>query len=480
MGGRRQDLRRFPEEIPRPSQCQRNHHAAGRNALRSSASIRPLPSGLPPLPPGPVSNRPISPRCGRPWPWPSLASTAEAGDILAGIFTKFPNSTRFPVVLENGPCLGPRPDSTTRRPAEAVALVEKLLPHAEGREGAAALAMDRADAVAAIPARQAESVALYAAVAGKFPKDPVAPQALYLAGYGAMTQGDFAGTLQYTDAFLAAYPTHELVPDVRYVAAESRLQLGKYDEAEKLYAELLQKYPQHPDAESWKVRQGTALHLQKKYPEVVALLQPLAGQIKSADARAEALFLIGSSLAEQKQFAEAVPSLEAALAAAPRWRQADETLLVLGQAYYRQKDAGQGQGNPEEAGCRFPPEQGPRSGPLPSRGIRRGGQRSEDGRGRVSPGRGKMAGEFPAALCLARAGLGPFRSEGVCRGGRGLQHAGREISRSEAETPQPLCPRPGAASLGQVRRGGCRLAGAFWPPAGSNWSRSPTPATCWA
>ena len=128
------------------------------------------------------------------------------------------------------------------------------------------------------------------------------------------------------------------MPDVRYVAAESRLQLGKYDEAEKLYAELLQKYPQHPDAESWKVRQGTALHLQKKYAEVVALLQPLAGQIKNADARAEALFLVGSSLAEQKQFAEAVPALEAALAAAPRWRQADETLLVLGQAYYRQKN----------------------------------------------------------------------------------------------------------------------------------------------
>ncbi len=266
-----------------------------------------------------------------------LGKLTEAGDILAGIFTKFPNSTRFPIVLKTGHALAR--GLIKDKPAEAVALAEKLLPRAEGREGAAALAMDRADAVAAIPARKAESVALYAAVAGKFPKDPVAPQALYLAGFGAMTQGDYAGTLQYADAFLAAYPTHELVPDVRYVAAESRLQLGKYDEAEKLYAELLQKYPQHPDAESWKVRQGTALHLQKKYAEVVALLQPLVAQIKGADARAEALFLIGSSQAEQKQFAEAVPSLEASLAAAPRWRQADETLFVLGQAYYRQKNA---------------------------------------------------------------------------------------------------------------------------------------------
>jgi TolA-binding protein len=267
-----------------------------------------------------------------------LGKHAEAGDLLAGIFTKFPNSTQLPIVLQKGHAMA-RVLIREKKAAEAVALVEKLLPHAEGREGAAALAMDRADAVAAIPARRAESVALYGAVAAKFPKDPVAPQALYLAGYEALTQGDFAGTLKYADAFVAAYPTHELAPDVRYVAAEGRLQLGKYDEAEKLYAELSQKYPQHPDAESWKVRQGVALNLQKKYPEVVALLQPLAGQIKNADARAEAFFLIGSSLTEQKQFAEAVPSLEAALAAAPRWRRADETRLLLGQAYYQQKDA---------------------------------------------------------------------------------------------------------------------------------------------
>ena len=145
--------------------------------------------------------------------------------------------------------------------------------------------MDPADAVADIPGRQVESIGLYAAVAGKFPKNPVAPQALYRAACGAMTQSDFAAAFRYTDAFLAAYPSDKLVADVRYVAAESRLQLGKCDEAEKLYAELLQKYPQHPDAESWRVRQGTALSLQKKYAAVVALLQPLVGQIRNTEAR---------------------------------------------------------------------------------------------------------------------------------------------------------------------------------------------------
>jgi cellulose synthase operon protein C len=267
-----------------------------------------------------------------------LGKQAEAGDILAGIFTRFPNSRRLPLVLKTGHVLAAKLVEDGK-PKEALALIEKLLPLAEEREGAAALAMDKADAAAAIPARKADSPAMYAAVAGKFPKDPVAPQALYLAAYGSMTQGNFAGALRYADSFLSAYSDHALVPDVCFVAAESRLQLGNYDDAGKLYADLLEKHPEHRDADAWRVRRGIALRLQKKYPEVVALLQPLAGQLKSAEARAEAFFLIGSSLAEQKQFAEAVPPLEAALAAAPHWRQADETLLLLGQAYYRQKNA---------------------------------------------------------------------------------------------------------------------------------------------
>ncbi len=267
-----------------------------------------------------------------------VGKQTEAGNLLAGIFTKFPNSKRFPVVLKTGHALA-RGQIRDNHPADAVALVEKLLPHAQGDEETAALAMDRADAAAAIPARRAESIGFYAEVASKHPKSSVAPQALYLAGYGALTHGDYPATLQYADAFLANYPKHELEPDVRYIAAESRLQLGKYDEAEKLYADLLRDYPKHADAESWRVRQGTALELQKKYAEVVALLQPIAGQIKNAEARAEALYLVGSSLAEQKQFAAAVPELEASLAAAPKSRQADEALLLLGQSYFATKEA---------------------------------------------------------------------------------------------------------------------------------------------
>ncbi len=282
-----------------------------------------------------------------------LGKQAEAGDLLAGIFTKFPNSTQFPRVLKTGHALA-RGLVKDNHPAEAIAMVEKLLPHADGQDEMPQLLMDRADAAAALPARRAESVGFYAELANKYPKSSVAPQALYLAAYGALTQADYAAALQYTDSFVSAYPKHELVPYVRFVAAESRLLLGKYAEAEKLYAELLDKYPQHADADSWRVRQGTALQLQKKYAEVVALLQPIAAQINNAETRAEADFLVGTSLVELKRFGPAIPVLQAALDAAPKWRQADETLLHLGQCYFIQGDPAAARASMERLIDEFP------------------------------------------------------------------------------------------------------------------------------
>ena len=66
-----------------------------------------------------------------------------------------------------------------------------------------------------------------------------------------------------------------------YIAAESHLQSSQFAEAEKLFAELLQKYPHHADAEAWKVRCGLSLYLQKKYAETVALLQPILAELRT-------------------------------------------------------------------------------------------------------------------------------------------------------------------------------------------------------
>jgi len=224
------------------------------------------------------------------------------------------------------------------RPAEALAVVEKAM-QARAKDPPAQLLLDQADAAYEIPDQRRKSVELYAALAAGHPQDAVAPQAAYMAGFAALGLGDYAGALKSSDDFLAQFPKHELVVEVKYVAAEARLQLGRVDEARKLYHELIDLAPQHADVETWRVREGLALFLKQKYAEAVVTLQGVVGQLKTPAAVAEAHYLIGASLAEQGQAEAAITALKAALAADPKWRQADATLLALAQAYRQNKQA---------------------------------------------------------------------------------------------------------------------------------------------
>ena len=218
------------------------------------------------------------------------------------------------------------------KPAEALAVVEKAIPASGKSPMAVQLLMDQADATYEIADRRAASVALYAAIAEKHADDPLAESALYMAGFAALGQGDYPAAVGHADAFVKRYPKSKLLADVSAVAAEGNLQLGKLAEAETLYAQLLQGQPEHPDAEAWRVRYALVLHLEKKYKETIAALEPILGAIRSKPALAEARYLVGSSQAQLKQLDAAVESLAASLAADPKWRQADETLLVLANA----------------------------------------------------------------------------------------------------------------------------------------------------
>jgi TolA-binding protein len=277
-----------------------------------------------------------------------------AADLVADMVTRFPNSKESAVAMAKGHQWAGKL-LREQHPADALALVDRILAKAAGRNDIAALLLDRADAIAKTPSRRTESIPLYEAIAEKYPSDPVAPVAQYSAAYESLAKGDYAAALRYAEAFERSFSGNELLPDARYVEAESQLQLGKYADAEKIYGELLEKYPKHADADFWRVRQGTSLHLQKKYKETVALLEPVVGQLTHADAQAEGHYLVGSGIigsgpagnstfgnspatnntATQAQFTEAIRHFQASLAAQPKWRQADETLFELAHAYYR-------------------------------------------------------------------------------------------------------------------------------------------------
>ncbi|MEX0979322.1 MAG: tetratricopeptide repeat protein, partial [Pirellulales bacterium] len=215
------------------------------------------------------------------------------------------------------------------KPSEALATVERVLPKSHATDLAVSLQLDQADALYEIPNRRGESIRLYAALAKDHPKHAQAPQALYMAAFASLGQADYQAAAAYCDQFLAGYADKPLAADVRYVAAETALQLKQYDQAERRYAELAEKYPQHADVDLWKVRRGLALHVNRKFAEVVAWLVPLATQLKSPELAAEAHYLLGSAHAELGQSEAAAKALGASLAAAPRGKHADEALLAL-------------------------------------------------------------------------------------------------------------------------------------------------------
>jgi len=222
------------------------------------------------------------------------------------------------------------------RPADALGVVEKALAEDKDSRWRAELLMDRADAVYQLPKRRAESVGLYAELARKYPRSAVAPQALYMAAFAALESGQGAVALEHARSFFKAYADSELAADVTHVAAESLLVLKRYAEAAAEYGELIKRYPRRDELPVWQLRRALALHLDGKHEAAIDLLQPVLKRLDKPELVAEAHYVIGASRLALDQYQQAARSLEASLAATPRWPQAAEVLLLLALAQRRQ------------------------------------------------------------------------------------------------------------------------------------------------
>lgn len=220
-----------------------------------------------------------------------------------------------------------------QNPSEALKVVETILPQAGKSEFAAALELDRADCLFELPGRRRDAVARYAGLAEKYPRDPAAAEALYMAAFAANSEQQHRAALEYTDDFLRRFSNNRLAPDVLHVAAESQLLLNNYGEAESHYRRLLKDYPEFPQAEACQVRIGLAQFLDHDYTTAVAHLNSVLPRLKSSESIAEANYLLGSSLVETGKAQLGAEALERSVTAARQWRQADEALLALAGAY---------------------------------------------------------------------------------------------------------------------------------------------------
>ena len=219
------------------------------------------------------------------------------------------------------------------QPDAALAVLDKAIPTAGKSRFMPELLMDRADAIYEIPNRRAESIGLFAALAKQHPDHPIAAEALYMAALASLRENRYEEALQHANTFLAKHVDHRLAADVTNLAAESNLQLGKTAESEKLFAQIIQAHPEHPDRYTWQVRRAVALGLDKKHPAAIAAIEPLLAEISEPELLAEAHYVLGTSRLQLKDYKAAVNSLTASMAAKPTWRKADQTLLDLARAY---------------------------------------------------------------------------------------------------------------------------------------------------
>ena len=215
-----------------------------------------------------------------------------------------------------------------KEPQAARRLLDQLAATGTGPQ-ALQLELDRADALYDDPQTRRQALDRYAAIADKNSTSEIAPQARYLAAYAALELREYDRAAKEAQTFLKSYPQNQLLPDVLYVEAESRLLQNQYSDAESLYRQLLGKYPQRTEAELWNVRLGLALYMQRKYREAMTALDPVAQSKSNTDAAAEARYLLGASAVGLEQYEVAVRWLRASLDTNPQWRQADETLLAL-------------------------------------------------------------------------------------------------------------------------------------------------------
>ena len=225
------------------------------------------------------------------------------------------------------------------RPDDALAVLERAIPTAGKSPILPELLTDRADVIYEMPGRRAESIGLFAAVAQEHSGHPIAADALYMAAFASLQEDRYAEALRHSEAFLAKHAEHRLAADVSNLAAESNLQLDNTAEAQRIFARIVQDYPDHPDRYTWRIRQAVALGLDENHRAAIAAIEPVLSEISEPELAAEAHYILGSSRLQLKEYPAAMNSFLASLAAMPKSQKADQTHLDLARAYHASGDS---------------------------------------------------------------------------------------------------------------------------------------------
>ena len=264
----------------------------------------------------------------------SAQSTYRSGDIdeAAKRFEKVLLQRNLTAATEAAHWLA-RIEINRGRSKQAARLVREQLKR--GVDGAFEmdLQLDLAEALSMDPETVEESMKLFEAAYREQPDGPLASRALYNASFSALQINEPKKALELALEFIKRFPNDTLVPDIKFVAAESQLLTGKTQDAADTYKHLLQSTAaENIQRPVWLLRAGSTLNAAKRFDDTAKLLGNELPNLKEPAQRAEAFMLLGQASLELGKNDVAAKSFQASYDADPTWGRADEALLMSGQA----------------------------------------------------------------------------------------------------------------------------------------------------
>lgn len=218
--------------------------------------------------------------------------------------------------------------------AEAVPVLEQAIAAHPQSEFQPELNLTRIEAIAAQEARRAEAVTLYAQFADRFAEHVLSGDARYRAAATALQVEDLTAARQHSDAFLSNQQLagHALLPDVLFVAAESRLGGAEPGFAEAFYRRIVAEFPMHSHAARSRVRIALCLYSRGEHNPAVEWVNASLPELKDAELAAEAQLLAGRSHIAADRPGDAIGALRSAFESKADWTRGDEVLLALADA----------------------------------------------------------------------------------------------------------------------------------------------------
>ncbi len=194
--------------------------------------------------------------------------------------------------------------------------------------------LDAAEALSMQPEGLAAALPQLESLIRETPVDnPLFARILYNAAFTAFQLGEPSKTLSLAKRFDELFPSDPLAIDVRYLAAEAHMQAGDLAAATATFDRLLATAPKdHPQRTMWTLRAAAASLNNGNLESVLQRLTPVLASLTDPEQKAEGLFLIGTALLGQDQFAKAAESFEEGLRVAPNWNRKDQVLFRLGVA----------------------------------------------------------------------------------------------------------------------------------------------------